>query len=383
MKICLDLRYRVESGASSYIRNVAPAILRAGRGNAFVAVKLPGQKFDFLDGFSEVIESAGQSETSDLAWTAVRLPALLRDLGVDVYHGMKMPGPFFNSVRSVHTVHGMLEDRRARFPATAKARAFVRFYGKPVLRRIERLIAVSDFVADHLVRALEIDRDRIDVVPHGIDARFRPRPVAEVRRALDRMGLRRYLLCVGNVLPVKNQVTAIRAFARLASRHPSLELAIAGDLKNGYARLARAEARRLDVLHRVKFLGFVPSDDLVMLLNGAEALLFPSLTEGCPVSMLEAMACGLPAVASRVAGLAEIGGGAAFFVDDPYDDGEFAATAGRLLADGRARAAASATARAAASGFTWERSARAHLDTYAACLASGSLPADVPASAAV
>jgi glycosyltransferase involved in cell wall biosynthesis len=343
-------------------------------------VRGPKQSFPFLDGFERVVVSGAESEAADLAWTGVRLPGLLRELGVDVYHGMKMPGPFFNSVPTVHTVHGVLEDRRCRFPSSAKARAFVKLYGKPVLRKIGRLIAVSQFVSDHLVRVLEIDNDRIDVIPHGVDSRFAPRPAPLVQKTLARFGLNRFLLCVGNVTPVKNQITAVRVFARLAARHPRLELAIAGTRTDAYADLVRNEARRLDVLHRVKFLGFVPADDLVMLLNGAELLLFPSLTEGCPVSMLEALACGLPVVASRVAGLAEIGEDAAAFVTDPYDDAEFAVQAERFLSNPALRAAASARCLAAATRFSWERSARAHLASYAACAATAS--PDLPTAVA-
>jgi glycosyltransferase involved in cell wall biosynthesis len=225
---------------------------------------------------------------------------------------------------------------------------------------------VSRFVADSLVSDYRIPRSRIDVIAHGVADAFRPMP--KDRELLARFGLTRYLLCVGNLLPVKNQVTAVRAFARLARRFPGYQLALAGSPQHRYANDVIDTARRLGVEDRVKLLGFVNEPTLVALLNGATAILIPSLTEGFCVTLLEAMACGLPAVASGLGALRELGTGAAEFVDDPWNDREFALKAETYLADPQARQEAAALSLARVSGYRWAYSARHHLETYERCL---------------
>ncbi|MBV9079702.1 MAG: glycosyltransferase family 4 protein [Elusimicrobia bacterium] len=308
-----------------------------------------------------------------MTWTLGRLPYLLRERGVDVYHGMKMPGPYWNSAKTVTSVHSVMRDEVARFPSTMKARAFVRAYGIPMLKRSHRLIAVSRFVAESIIKGYGVDDDKISIIPHGIDPQFRRLAAADSTAALARHGLKRFILCVGNVLPVKNQITSLKAFARLAPRFPELTLALAGGLRDPYAEDVREEARRLGITERIRFLGFVPSQDLVALMNAAEVLLFPSITEGCPVTLLEAFACGLPVVAARVGGLAEFGEGAALLVDRPFDDEGLSQAAERLLTNRALRDAAAGRSLETAARYTWESAADRHLDVYRSCLSAPAL----------
>jgi glycosyltransferase involved in cell wall biosynthesis len=362
MKICLDMRYGVESGGSAYIKNLVPALLDQGRQHRFFAVVNSRQDFPFLERFEDVVRSDGAGNLNYMTWTLSRLPSELRRLGIDLYHGMKNPGPYFNPVRSIHTMHSVLRDKAAGFPATFAARMFIAVYGAPILKKIDRFIAVSGFVRDNLVNAHGVPSEIIDVIPHGVDPRFRRLPEGEIAAALIPLNLRRYVLSVGNVLPVKNHLTAVRAFARLAAQFPDVDHVIAGDLSDPYASRVKAEIARLGLEKRVRLLGMVKADDLVMLLNGAEVLLFPSLTEGFSVAIMEAMACGLPGVISRKGGLAEVE--AEVFVDDPFDDAAFAAGVGGLLSDPARRAAASRRALDFAARFTWGKSAESHLASY-------------------
>jgi len=362
MKICLDLRYKTESGGSSYIKNVVPALLSQGREHRFIGVITAGQQFPHIDAFEKVLVCPSNDDLTYMGWTMLRLPSLLREERVDLYHGMKLPGPFKNPVPTIHTMHSVLRDKVAGFPSTFKAKAFIAVYGQPILKHLHRFIAVSGFVRADLMKSHGIPADRIDVVPHGVSPRFRRLTLDAVRVDLLRFSLRRYVLSVGNVFPVKNHLTALRAFARLAPSHPELDFAIAGGLQDAYAGRVRAEIASLGLGNRVKLLGMLSPEDLVSVLNGAELLLFPSLTEGFGIAVLEAMACGVPVVSSRAGALGELA--ATAFVDDPMDDAGFAAEAGRLLSDPVHRGEAAERSAQAASRFTWENSAREHLASY-------------------
>ncbi len=362
MKICLDLRYKTESGASVYIKNIVPALLSSGSGHRFFGVISAGQTLPFLDSLEKVVVCPSNDDLTYMAWTLLHLPGLLRDIGADLYHGMKLPGPWHNPVRSIHTMHSVLRDKVAGFPSTMSAKVFNAVYGAPILKHLDRFIAVSEFVRNDLITNHHIPGERIDVIPHGLDSRFKRLPRAAGSP-------RRYVMCIGNVFPVKNHLTAVRAFARIASRHPDVDLLIAGALQDAYANRVRAEIKRSGLTARVKLLGLVPVNELIPLLNGSELVLFPSMTEGFGFAVLEAMACGVPTVISRIAALAELE--PTLFVDNPLDDAAFAAQAEKLLADPALRVVASDRAVEAASRYTWKQSADGHLASYAKAVAGG------------
>ena len=383
MKICLDVRYRMESGASAYIRELVPAMIRLKSPHRFFAVRYVGQQLPFLNEMEEVIDCPSGAPAVHMTWTLLRLPGLLKRLGIDLYHGMKMPGPYWNTTRTVTSVHSVMRDHEVKFASSVAARAFVHLYGEPMLKRSDRLIAVSRFVAQSVVDSYGVPANRIDVIPHGVADRFRPIAASDARAAIGRFDLGRYLLCVGNLAPVKNHVTAVRAFAQIAPHRPDLTLVIAGGQANPYANIVRRVAEDLEVSERVRFIGFVDGEELVALMNAAEVLFFPSMTEGCPVTLLEAMACGLPVVASRVGGLAEFGEGLVELVDDPKDDTTFARRAWRYLNDPDVRRRASERLVAAATRHRWETAARKHLESYRACLLQSPEPIATPGAAAV
>lgn len=368
MKICLDVRYRMESGASAYIRELVPAMLRLSSPHRFFAVRYAGQQLPFLDQMEAVIDCPGGSPAVHMSWTLFRLPGLLKRFGIDLYHGMKMPGPYWNTTRTVTSVHSVMRDHEVKFASSMAARAFVHLYGEPMLTRSDRLIAVSNSVARSVMESYRVAPGRIDVIPHGISDRFRPIAAPDARAGLGRFNLGRFLLCVGNLAPVKNHVTAVRAFAQIAPHRPDLTLVIAGAHSNPYAGVVRRVAEQLEVSERVRFIGFVDGEELVALMNAAEALLFPSMTEGCPVTLLEAMACGLPVVASRVGGLAEFGEGIVDLVDDPNDATTFARRAWRYLDNPGVRGQAAEKLIAAAGRYRWDTAAEKHLESYRTCL---------------
>lgn len=190
--------------------------------------------------------------------------------------------------------------------------------------------AVSRALADSLCRDLWLRRGSVAVVPNGIRPRSRTPAGSGLRGEL---GLRpgdRLLLAVGNLYPVKGHSDLVAAVGRLAARYPSLHLAIAGrgDLAGALTR--DAAARRVG--DRVHLLGL--RNDVDDLLASADAFVLPSLSEGLPLALLEAMFAGLPIVATRVGEvpMALADGGAGLLVEPGRPD-ELAGAIERLLSD--------------------------------------------------
>ena len=365
MNICLDVRYRNESGSSSYINNIVPAILKKDRKNRYFIIKYPKQKLLFEPDVDEVISSpAGTSDVVQLSWTIGILPLLMMHKKVDVYHAMKMIGPIWPLTKSVVTMHSIYSSYKGQFPLNLKTRIFISLDGNRVVKRADHLIAVSDFVGEYLMEEFGIPREKIDVVYHGIDSSFQVYSAERISPVLKKFNLpANYVLCVGNVTPVKNHLTAVRALANEKAR-TDVHLVIAGDHRNAYAQRVRAEIQARDLSRRVSLLGFVGGTDLIALMSGAKLLLFPSLTEGCPVTMLEALKCGLPIVASKRGGLWDIGKDCCLFVEDPVDDKSFSDHMMHILQSDSLREGMRQNALTKAREFSWEQAAAAHIRTY-------------------
>jgi glycosyltransferase involved in cell wall biosynthesis len=227
-------------------------------------------------------------------------------------------------------------------------------------RRATRLIAVSHSTAADLQRIYGLPPERVQVVYEGVDSRFRPvrdpDRLADTRRryALD---ARPYLLAVGTVQPRKNLLGLLRAQrVLLDSMGSGVQLVLAGRPAWGKGEAER-EVRRLDLTSSVRLLGYVGDDDLPALYSGALAYVQPSFYEGFGLTVLEAMACGTPVVASNTSSLPEVVGGAGLLVDT-NNPREIASALNRLIDKPALRAELAVAGPRRAAEFTWDRCAR-------------------------
>jgi glycosyltransferase involved in cell wall biosynthesis len=139
-------------------------------------------------------------------------------------------------------------------------------------------------------------------------------------------------------------------------------LVIAGPPAWRYERLIRL-VDKLGLTDQVRFLDYVPVEDLVALYNLADLFVFPSLYEGFGLPPLEAMACGLPVVASTAPALREVLDGAALLVH-PLDVPALAEAMGAALGDQPLRSHLREAGLQRAALFSWERTARETVDVY-------------------
>jgi glycosyltransferase involved in cell wall biosynthesis len=178
-----------------------------------------------------------------------------------------------------------------------------RYYAARLRRRLAlraaialsgRTVAVSAALAHALSRDLWLRASRIHMIPNGVPC-VRPGRVTlrdELRLAPDD----RLLVSVGNLYPVKGHQHLIDALAQLADRHPRLHLAIAG--RGELAEALAARARNRGLAGRLHLLGLRP--DVSAILAAADVFVLPSLSEGLPLALLEAMFAGRPIVATDV-----------------------------------------------------------------------------------
>lgn len=155
----------------------------------------------------------------------------------------------------------------------------------------------------------------------------------------------------------KNPETTFRAFARIRDSVPH-ELVFAGRRVRDYLMHTEGPDVNLD---RVRFLGFVPYEEIPELYNLAELFVNPAYYEGCPGTLLQAMACGCPMVVANSGGSADVGNGAALFAD-PHDPADFADKMLSVLSSDTLRQEMQAKSLRRSRDFSWEKTARDMLD---------------------
>jgi glycosyltransferase involved in cell wall biosynthesis len=299
------------------------------------------------------------------------LPAAAMRARVDLVHSLASTAPLWGRFRRVVTVHDLIY---ARFP---EAHAGLRDKGMRLLvpaavRRSQRVIADSQSTREDLVSLLGVSPERVDVVPLGVaPAPGQPaalgRPVAPERdvRARLQLGERDVVLSLSAKRPHKNLLALIGALARIEpERRPVLVLP---GYPTAYELELRSRADALGIAADVRFPAWVSSAELEGLWSIARAFVFPSLYEGFGLPVLEAMARGVPVACSNASSLPEVAGDAALLFD-PHDESAIAGALVRLLSDAALVEQLRARGRERVRQFTWERTARLTLDSYARAL---------------
>jgi glycosyltransferase involved in cell wall biosynthesis len=233
-----------------------------------------------------------------------------------------------------------------------------------VARRADRLIALSEAGAEHIVEHLRVPQKRIDVVPlaAGSDGTTTPTAAAELRSRLE-LGEGPVILSVSAKKVHKNLTRLVQAMAQVTQRHPEAMLVLPGNHTTHEDEL-RALAQELGIAANVAFPAYVSAPDLEGLYALARCFVFASINEGFGIPILEAMSRGVPVACSRASALPEVAGEAARYFD-PYSVPEIASALAELLEDQALtqRLAAAGIAREAT--FTWAATAQGTLESYA------------------
>lgn len=309
-------------------------------------------------------------------------PTMLRALdeaarGADIVHA--------HSYGYFHTMASARAARRARVPffftphfhppwsmEGGVARKLLRtFYdptfGRLVLRRADRIIGVSTGEVEEMRKHLPLDLAKVSIIPNGFHhAQFEPAPKGDAFRAhLGIGGDTPLVLFAGRLASNKGLHVLVPAFARLAQAHPGAVLVLAGEDQDQRARLERL-AHESDIEKRVRFTGHLTPELYLSALAAADVFVLPSEWEAFGIVLAQAMACGVPCVATRVGGAPDVVVDGETGTLVPYGDEQALASAiSVLLVDPDARRRmGEAGKRRAFSEYSWARVADRTLTLY-------------------
>ena len=284
-------------------------------------------------------------------WTHLRLAA---ELALRPPAGIFVPAharPLFCRAPSVVTVHDL---GHLHFPGThpRRQRAYLHWSTRHSARHATQLIADSEVTRSDLIEHYHADPERINVVYPGFD----PTPFAAAAEAPELDDLpENYLLHVGTLQPRKGLSFLMEALAALGD-HPARPALVCAGRRGWMNAPIMQQVEKLGLRSRVRFLDYVPPEQLPTLYSKARMLVLPSLYEGFGFTPLESMAAGTPVICSRAGSLPEVVGDAALTVP-PADTTALAAAIRRMLAESDLRQKLVAAGLQRCRQFPWQRAA--------------------------
>ena len=352
LALVTEFYYPHLGGVTEHVHHLALELQRRGHEVTVITSRMKGSSTDapFVQriGTSRVIYSNGAFARISTGWRlSRRIELALLAARADVVHVQDGLAPVLGPL-AAGAAHRLGIPVVATFHSWFPRSIGYRVFRRPLQRRLDRL-AATIAVSEPVVRALSrYFTARWEIIPNGVDVGlFHPngRHPADPDREDPR------LLFLGRLDPRNGLDTVLAAMPRILERHPATRLVVAGDgpLRTWYERAARPLGAA------VQFIGHVNGERPARY-GESDLYLCPTTKASFGITLLEAMACGIPLLASDIIGFRELVGDGASAVLVPRDDPDAWAVATlRLLSDPERRAAMGRAGRAKASLYAWPR----------------------------
>jgi len=355
-----------KAGVAHYTLELALELARLAPAHSFELIAPAAYPPEILEQINQAPNLRAVSVKTNLItrrWWVIGLPAYVRSAGLDLFHGTNYEVPLRSRERNVLTVHDLSvfsypETHDRRIGRRARRRLPI------MIRSAARIITPTEAVKGELVERFALDPDIVTVTPEAPRKIFQPMTGVETAAARRRLGISDdFILFVGTIEPRKNLDTLLMAYIYLfqKTRHRP-QLVVAGPkgwLTDGFDELLESAKRH----KRLRYLGYIGDDDLRALYSSCKAFISPSLYEGFGLPPLEAMACGAPVIASRIAAHVETLGAHAHLVE-PIDKQELAEVIAALLENPNERERMSRSGLEHAARFSWAETAKLTLRVY-------------------
>lgn len=304
---------------------------------------------------------------SNVLRKGIFMPFSIRSFKMDLFHGLDHIGiPFiFKSKKCKYavTIHDLIT-RIYPDKFTIKHRFVQNALLPLILRKADKIIAVSNSTKNDIIKFYPKYSHKIKVIYEGVEPQFFPRSNQEIEKTLTKYNIDfKYFLFLGTVEPRKNIVRVVDAFIKLKQ---------AGNVEQKLVITGRKGWLYNEILEKINkspfsqdmiFSGYIDDGDLPFLYSGADIFLYPSLYEGFGLPVLEAMACGTPIITSNLSSFPEVAGDAAILID-PMNIEEITYAIEKLWRDRDLREELQKKGLERAKLFSWEKAAKETLKLY-------------------
>ncbi len=362
-------------GPGIYTKEIVRALLEVDQRNQYVLIY---PKFDLANRnlgqysarHANVTEVAtGWSPRLGTVWEQLAVPRVARQHRIDVLFNPFWSVPVFAKYKTVMIVHNT---EFHTIPGVYGWRTYLEWliHDRVWIHRADRIISISNVITEDLVKYVHLPRERIRLIYHGCHARFRP---ITDPSALDAARAKyqlpdKFLLYVGMIFPQKNFINLVRAFQQMRDKIPH-DIVVVGRPRWKYQEELQL-IETLGLRDRIRFLEFVPNEELPEVYNLADCFVYPSLYEAFGLAGVEAMACGCPVAGANAAAIPEVLGDAALLFD-PTDPTDIARCVMTLIHDRPTRERCIRTGLERAKFFTWKRAATETLQLFEDLVTNG------------
>jgi glycosyltransferase involved in cell wall biosynthesis len=363
MRIAFDLRRIKNPGIGRYMQCLVEAVLAQESEHEFLLV-LPPDAQDVISTNGARGEKICSSSRYYSLREQVELPRILRAHKIDLLHAPHFLLPLLRPCPAVVTIHDVIYLACKDDLSSRLGRLYYRGMMAAATRISARIITDSEYSKADIVRHLDADPAKVDVIYPGVSSAFQPvTDVSRLEQVRPKYSINKeFILYTGIYKPRKNHAGLLRAFHKLRASGLSAQLVIAGPMQEGEREL-KSLARELRIEKDVIFTGFVGDFDLAALYSAARVYACPSLYEGFGFTVLEAMACGTPVVCSRETSLPEVAGDAAVYADSRNPE-EFAEALLQVFRDSGLRAGLVEKGHRNCLRFNWAKAAAQTTTVY-------------------
>lgn len=371
MRIAIDLTALMPraTGVDRYLTELVRHLAKIDRENRYTVFVNAGDRrlFDGEFGSNMSVQTRClRSRPVRLLFQQCVIPLASTAARYDVIHSPSFLMPLWRG-RSRHllSVHDMTFFSMPALHARLRRSEVFRRGIALSIRRAHLVNVPSEATRRDLLRWIPgVAPEKVRVTPYGVQPRFSPAPRGEIDKHVARLGLPQpYILHVGTIEPRKNLITLLESYRRLVRNgQTGAHLVLAGAVGWEWEEIRR-QAESPELRGRVHLAGYVADEELPWLYRGASMFVYASLYEGFGFPPLEAMACGVPVIASCGSSLEENLRGAADLVP-PRDSEALAAAMRRLEGDCERHQRLATLGMERAAAFRWEQTARRVLECY-------------------
>lgn len=378
MKIGVDARFLTHpqpGGFKTYTENLINALARIDTENEYFLYtdRTPGDLFKIESpNFNLRTVSTGLPFIGVPWREQVRLITSARKDRIDLFHSPCLTAPLFLSCPFVVTIHDMIwafPEKYSKATSFSVKRKLMEWYNRYLpyyaSKRASAIVTVSYAAKKSIVEQLKIDKDRVFVTHEAANPIFKP---IKDRKLIDNIRSKynlppNFIMAIGSADPRKNIRKLVEAFSRLPSELREKYNLVVIWTHSFLAHDLFKSIEKLGIKGDVKFLEYVPNEDLVFLYNAAALFVFPSLYEGFGLPPLEAMSCGVPVIAANNSSIPEVVDTAALLFNAENSE-EISATITRALTDDSLRISLVEKGITQAASFSWDKCGFETLNIY-------------------
>lgn len=300
-------------------------------------------------------------------WTEISIVRALKKYKADVYFSPDHLGSLRTKVPTVITIHDLAYLHYPQFIDKLHKWHYARFMPR-FAQKACKIITVSEFSKQDIVKQLKVDAQKIDVIYNGANQKYQPLSFEECEAVKKQYtNGEEYFIFTGALHPRKNIINLLKAFVKFKRHQKSpLKIVIVGRMAWQFDEIVQAK-NHMPFKEDVIWTGYLEVEELAKLTAAAYAMVYPSLFEGFGIPILEAMTCHVPVIVSETSSMPEVAGEAGLLVD-PNSVEDIAHKMSMIYKDEGMRDKMIVAAKKQKELFSWDRSAEQLWKSIIACI---------------